>query len=375
VWIPNLEGWGNLEGLKIGVKAWEPAGHPPGKVCRSGTPAEAFCVHIKMMVRLRDGTVVHIPVCPTCRRDGTRVFSTAHSNPPGLYVYSQPESRENSGPAVPIAIGSNRGLYLKWSVFAKNAESGENIPVLCTSGYYWNSSATSITGALHLGFQTAVTAISETAAAPRNTLSGNRRIWNEKPAAAPRNICRTGNIPLWMKVQRTETLLENVEHRIMNNESGMKNPLRGRLIPPGLYVYSQPVNRENSGPAVPIAIGSNRGLYLKWSVFAKNAESENNIPVLCTSGYNAVSDSLLLIIYSSNADSPDSYRGEDAVRLPNEATKEDLSACKAPDNVGNKRIGQKDADEVRFDQFNAGSPGSYRGEDAVRLQDKTTKGD
>jgi len=135
VWMPNLEGWGNPEGLKIGVKAWEPAGHPPEKVCRSGTPAEAFCVHIKMMVRVRDGTVVHIPVCPPGRRDGTRVFSTAHSNPPGLYVYSQPESRENSGPAVPIAIGSNRGLYLKWSVFAKNAESENNIPVLRTSGY------------------------------------------------------------------------------------------------------------------------------------------------------------------------------------------------------------------------------------------------
>jgi hypothetical protein len=91
-----------------------------------------------------------------------------------------------------------------------------------------------------------------------------------------------------------------------------------------LYVYSQPESRESSGPAVPIAIGSNRGLYLKWSVFAKNAESENNIPVLRTSGYNAVSDSLLLIIYSSNADSPDSYRGEDADRLPNEATKGDF---------------------------------------------------
>jgi hypothetical protein len=204
-----------------------------------------------------------------------------------------------------------------------------------------------------------------------------------------------------MKVQRTETLLENVEHRIMNNESGMKNPLRGRLIPPGLYVYSQPVNRENSGPAVPIAIGSNRGLYLKWSVFAKNAESENNIPVLCTSGYNAVSDSLLLIIYSSNADSPDSYRGEDAVRLPKKGPAADLTASarpvnvektakgdlsvpivpiaigigKAPDNVGYKRIGQKDADGVRFDQFNADSPDSYRGEDAVRLPNEATKGD
>jgi hypothetical protein len=100
-----------------------------------------------------------------------------------------------------------------------------------------------------------------------------------------------------------------------------------------LYVYSQPESRENSGPAVPIAIGSNRGLYLKWSVFAKNAESENNIPVLCTSGYNAVSDSLLLIIYSSNADSPDSYRGEDAVRLPKKGPAADLTASARPVNV------------------------------------------
>jgi REP element-mobilizing transposase RayT len=102
---------------------------------------------------------------------------------------------------------------------------------------------------------------------------------------------------------------------------------------------------------------------------------------------------------SFNADSPDSYRGEDAVRLPNKTTKGDfveysnadrsidavrlqdkttkgdLSACKAPDNVGNKRIGQKDADGVRFDQFNADSPDSYRGEDAVRLPNEATKGD
>jgi hypothetical protein len=57
---PNLEGLGNLQGLKNNCKAREPAGHPPEAVCRSGTPAEACCVHINIMVRVRDGTVVHI---------------------------------------------------------------------------------------------------------------------------------------------------------------------------------------------------------------------------------------------------------------------------------------------------------------------------
>ena len=81
-----------------------------------------------------------------------------------------------------------------------NVESGKNIPVLRTLGYYAISYSTKITGALHLGFQTTGTAINDTMTTPRNILSGNRRIWNEKPAAAPRNIltciqwiCRTSN--------------------------------------------------------------------------------------------------------------------------------------------------------------------------------------
>jgi hypothetical protein len=93
---------------------------------------------------------------------------------------------------------------------------------------------------------------------------------------------------------------------------------------------------------------------------------------------------------SFNAGSPGSYRGEDADRLPNEATKGDLSASARPVNVGRKEEKNdfqkhsnagspgsyrdqrraEDADEVRFDQFNAD-----RSRDAVRLQDKTTKGD
>ena len=119
-----------------------------------------------------------------------------------------------------------------------NKGSGKNIPVLRTLGYYAVSYSTNFTGALHLGFQTASTAISDTAAALRNTLSGNRRICrtsngetaaapqniffgnrrilNEKLAAAPRNICRTAGHPSGKKVQRTETLNRNVEYRITN---------------------------------------------------------------------------------------------------------------------------------------------------------------
>ena len=108
-----------------------------------------------------------------------------------------------------------------------NVESENNIPVLRTSGYNSDSNATKITGALHLGFQHTGIAISETAAAPQNTLFGiqwncrtsngetaaapqniltcNQWIWNEKPAAAPRNICSNECNTFGMKVQRTET--------------------------------------------------------------------------------------------------------------------------------------------------------------------------
>jgi hypothetical protein len=80
-----------------------------------------------------------------------------------------------------------------------NNESERKIPVRCTSPFYALSSATNIAGALHLGFQTAGTAIGETAAAPRNTLSGNRR------------ICSCEYRALRKKVQSIETLKENIE--------------------------------------------------------------------------------------------------------------------------------------------------------------------
>ena len=64
---PNLQGFGNLEGLRFGLtscsRAREPAGHPPEAVCRSGTGTE----------RARDGTMVRNPVCPTGRRNDTVV--------------------------------------------------------------------------------------------------------------------------------------------------------------------------------------------------------------------------------------------------------------------------------------------------------------
>lgn len=54
--VPNLQGLGNLEGLRRGLtsrsRAREPAGHPPEAVCRSGTGTE----------RARDGTMVRNPV-------------------------------------------------------------------------------------------------------------------------------------------------------------------------------------------------------------------------------------------------------------------------------------------------------------------------
>jgi hypothetical protein len=73
-----------------------------------------------------------------------------------------------------------------------NAESGKNIPVRCTCVFHWYSSATNITGALHLEFQTSFAAIGET-------------------AAAPRKICSPASHPSGKKVQRTETLKENIE--------------------------------------------------------------------------------------------------------------------------------------------------------------------
>ena len=121
-----------------------------------------------------------------------------------------------------------------------NVKSGKNIPVRCTSGYHTLSGATNINGALHLGFQNADTAISGIAAAPRNTLSGNRRVCRtaiSETAAAPRNICRTNGHPSEKKVQRTKKLKENNKYRITNNEyrirkaeNGIRN-LTGNDIP------------------------------------------------------------------------------------------------------------------------------------------------
>jgi len=88
---------------------------------------------------------------------------------------------------------------------------GRNITVLRTFGFYWDSPATNpsvagqvITGALHLGLQTAGTIIGET-------------------AAAPQNICRNEYSSSGKKVRSTETLKENNEYRITNNEYRITN--------------------------------------------------------------------------------------------------------------------------------------------------------
>ena len=288
--------------------------------------------------------------------DGTT--NVVSSNPEGLHVYSQPVSRRNSTPAGvaqpvvsyrfykhlmpacsadrPPASGSRKteGERVRNGEIViennnqysmMNEETGNNIPVLRTSGYNAVTYSTNITGALHLGFQTTGTAISETAAAPQNILPNIRLICQtsiSKTAAAPRNtlsdcrrICRTAGHPSGKKVQSTETLKENKEYRITNNESGRKIPVQGRLIPEGLHVYSQPVSRRNSTPAgvaqtvvsyrfykhlMPPASGSrktegervrngeivieNNNQYSKM-----NEETGNNIPVLRTLGYYAVS--------------------------------------------------------------------------------------
>ena len=140
------------------------------------------------------------------------------------------ESRAQTGPAVPIAIGSNCGLHFVWTAGAANAgkenkkyrislpglltgkdecrmmndEPERNITVRCTSGFHAFSSATNIVGATHLGFQTADTAISGI-------------------AAVPRNICRTAGHPSGKKVQSTETLKENKKYRIFNIQYSTKN--------------------------------------------------------------------------------------------------------------------------------------------------------
>jgi hypothetical protein len=65
---PNLKGFGNLEGLMSSCKAREPAGHPPERICRSGSGIER--VHAcptgrrdRTMVRIRDGTVLNPDSC------------------------------------------------------------------------------------------------------------------------------------------------------------------------------------------------------------------------------------------------------------------------------------------------------------------------
>ena len=112
--------------------------------------------------------------------------------------------------------GSFLGILVSYFLFSsfrnnepriRNVESGKNIPVLRTSGFNEVSLATKLVGATHLGIQTAGTAIGKTAAAPRNTLSGNRR------------ICRNEYSSSGKKVRSTETLKENKEHRIRNNQS------------------------------------------------------------------------------------------------------------------------------------------------------------
>jgi hypothetical protein len=65
---PNLQGFGNLEGLMSSCKAREPAGHPPERICRSGSGIER--VHAcptgrrdRTIVRIRDGTVLNPDSC------------------------------------------------------------------------------------------------------------------------------------------------------------------------------------------------------------------------------------------------------------------------------------------------------------------------
>jgi len=244
------------------------AGHPSGKKVQSTET-------------LKENKEYRI----TNNESGRKIPVQGRLIPEGLHVYSQPVSRRNSTPAGvaqpvvsyrfykhlmpacsadrPLASGSrktegervrNEEIVIEnnnqYSMM--NEETGNNIPVLRTSGYNAVSYSTKIDGALHLGFQHTGIAISETAAASRNTLSGiqwNCRTFNGETAAAPRNICRAVCRSLGRKVQRTVTLNGNEEYRIMNKESGRKIPVQGRLIPEGLHVYRKAVNRENSTPA------------------------------------------------------------------------------------------------------------------------------
>jgi hypothetical protein len=112
-----------------------------------------------------------------------------------------------------------------------------NIPALCTFGFHWNSSATNVIGATHLLHRADFATTDQT-------------------AAAPRNICRTASLPFKRKVQRTEILKGNKEHRISlpglltgNVESGRKIPVHPYSIPKGLHVYRNTVSRGNSTPA------------------------------------------------------------------------------------------------------------------------------
>jgi hypothetical protein len=135
---------------------------------------------------------------------------------------------------------------------------GRNIPVRlsadkagCISGLNHIPFATNpsvagqvITGATHLGLQTANVAFSGIAAAPRNILPNIRLICQtfiNETAAAPRNtlsdnrrICRNEYSSSGKKVQRTETLKENNEYPIRNNKckSELKIHSEHKATPP-----------------------------------------------------------------------------------------------------------------------------------------------
>ena len=138
--------------------------------------------------------------------DNRRICRTA-GHPSGKKVQSTETLKENKKYRISLP-----GLLTgKDECRMMNDEPERNITVRCTSGFHTLSSATNIVGATHLGFQTADTAISGIAAAPRNTLSDNRR------------ICRTAGHPSGKKVQSTETLKENKKYRIFNIQYSTMN--------------------------------------------------------------------------------------------------------------------------------------------------------
>jgi len=210
---PNLQGFGNLEGLKSKCrsKARDPAGHPPEKVCRSGTGMERALFY------------------RTGRRDGTRLFrrrhplpgKTAYSIPAGLHVYRKGKHVVNAaGVEYPLrylykhlipAWSADRPLKSCDDIDPGRRKPATNQPVHPPE-WEWYAERKPEVGS------TKMEAIIGLTNAVRSNDAGRFRAAADLSACAVPDNVNSGNINITGK------------------------------IPEGLHVYNQTVSRENTTP-------------------------------------------------------------------------------------------------------------------------------